>query len=116
MNLLNRKLLHLLTAISVFTATPAMAQQDELLPPEQAFALSAWMEGNQLIAQYQIADGYYMYRQRFDFQVETADAKFDTAIIPDGKVKYDEFFGDMEVYRDSVRIALLVHLTEYFQN
>ena len=106
MNLLNRNLLYLIIAISVFTTTPVMAQQDELLPPEQAFALSAWMEGDQLIAQYQIADGYYMYRQRFDFQVETADAKFDTAIIPDGKFKYDEFFGDMEVYRDSVRIAL----------
>ncbi len=106
MKLLNRSLLYLLTAISVFTATLSIAQQDELLPPEQAFALNAWMEGDQLIAEYQIADGYYMYRQRFDFQVETSGITFDTAIIPDGKVKYDEFFGDMEVYRDSVRIAL----------
>ncbi len=106
MNLLNRNLLYLVTAISVFIAAPVKAQEDALLPPEQAFALSAWVEGNQLIAQYQIAEGYYMYRQRFDFQVETANASFDTAIIPDGKVKHDEFFGDMEVYRNSVRIAL----------
>ncbi len=106
MNLLNRNLLYLVTAISVFIAAPVKAQENALLPPEQAFALSAWVEGNQLIAQYQIAEGYYMYRQRFDFQVETANASFDTAIIPDGKVKHDEFFGDMEVYRNSVRIAL----------
>ncbi len=106
MNLLNRIPLYLVAAVCLLVTTVAAAQDDELLPPEQAFALSAWVDNNQLIAEYRIADGYYMYRQRFDFQIETAGAQFDTAIIPDGKVKHDEFFGDMEVYRNSVRITL----------
>ena len=90
-------------------ASPLLqAQEEELLPPEEAFSLSAWVEGNDLVAEYQIAPGYYMYRQRFDFQVDSSDApvRFDVAVIPDGKVKHDEFFGDVETYRNSVRIVL----------
>ncbi len=89
-------------------STQLRAQDEELLPPEEAFNLSAWVEGDQLVTEYQIAPGYYMYRERFDFKVESSDApaRFDVAQIPDGKIKQDEFFGAMETYRDSVRIVL----------
>ncbi len=90
-------------------ASPVLqAQEEELLPPEEAFSLSAWVEGNDLVAEYQIAPGYYMYRERFDFQIESSDApaRFEVAVIPDGKVKWDEFFGEVETYRNSVRIVL----------
>ena len=107
MKRLNLILLSLLTlAATALVNPPVIAQTEELLPPEEAFALSAKMNGDQLIAEYRIAEGYYMYRERFDFQLESDGASFDTAIIPDGKVKHDEFFGDMEVYRNSVKIAL----------
>ena len=96
----------LLVCLLLFASPQLLAQDDELLPPEQAFSLVAWMDGERLIAQYDIAQGYYMYRKRFDFQVESGNATFDAAIIPDGKIKNDEFFGDMEVYRDQVRILL----------
>jgi len=84
------------------------AQEEELLPPEEAFSLSAWVEGDTLVAEYQIAPGYYMYRERFDFLVESSDAptQFDVAVIPAGKIKEDEFFGKMETYRDSVKVRL----------
>ena len=93
----------------LFAHSPLLqAQEEALLPPEQAFSLSAWVEGDTLVAEYQIAPGYYMYRERFDFQIESRDAptRFDVAVIPDGKVKEDEFFGKMETYRDSVKIGL----------
>jgi thiol:disulfide interchange protein DsbD len=84
------------------------AQDEELLPPEEAFSLSAWVEDDALVAEYQIAPGYYMYRERFDFQIESIDApaRFDVAVLPDGKVTEDEFFGKMETYRNSVKIKL----------
>ena len=87
---------------------PAKAQDDELLPPEQAFELRAWVEGDTLIADYQIAPGYYMYRERFEYEIEDTDAstRFADARIPAGKIKTDEFFGETEVYRDAVRIEL----------
>jgi len=108
MHLLKQPLIYLIIGFSLLSPTLAFAQDDELLPPEKAFALQAWMENDLFIAEYQIAPGYYMYRKRFDFQIESGDARFDTAIIPDGKIKNDEFFGDMEIYRDSVRIVLPV--------
>jgi thiol:disulfide interchange protein DsbD len=84
------------------------AQDDELLAPEAAFSLNAWVEGDQLVAEYRIAPGYYMYRQRFDFQIESSDApaRFGVAQIPAGKRKNDEFFGEIETYRDRVTIRL----------
>jgi len=107
LNILNQRLqAGLLVCLLLFSSSQLLAQSDELLPPEKAFSLVAWMDGDALIAEYDIAQGYYMYRQRFDFQIESGDARFDTAIIPDGKIKNDEFFGDMEVYRDKLRILL----------
>ena len=86
----------------------SMAQEEELLPPEEAFALSARVDGDQLIAEYRIAPGYYMYRERFEFAIESSDspARFGEPRIPAGKVKQDEFFGRVETYRDQVRIEL----------
>jgi len=98
-----------LVLLLLLTGSPALqAQEEELLPPEEAFALIARMQGDTLIAEYKIAPGYYMYRERFDFQIESSDAPaaFDVALIPDGKIKNDEFFGEVETYRHAVAIKL----------
>ena len=96
----------LLTCLYLPATTPLLAQADELLPPEQAFSLEASMDGKNLVAEYDIAPGYYMYRKRFDFEIQSNGARFDTAIMPKGKIKNDEFFGDMEVYRGKLKIIL----------
>jgi thiol:disulfide interchange protein DsbD len=98
-----------LILLCLFTFSTALLAQDaELLPPEQAFSLRAWIEGDQIIAEYRIAPGYYMYRERFSFEIEDSDqpARLGNASFPVGKIKEDEFFGKMEVYRDQVRIVL----------
>ncbi len=96
----------LLVFLFLPATTPLLAQSDELLPPEQAFSLVARMDGNNLIAEYDIAPGYYMYRKRFAFAIESTGARFDSAIMPKGKIKTDEFFGEMEVYRGKLKIIL----------
>ncbi len=96
----------LLVCLFLPAATPLLAQSDELLPPEQAFSLVARMDGDNLVAEYDIAPGYYMYRKRFAFAIESAGARFDSAIMPSGKIKTDEFFGEMEVYRGKLKIIL----------
>jgi len=97
-----------LSLLMLLQVTPSLAQQEELLPPEQAFSLSAWVDGDQLVAEYRIAPGYYMYRERFDFRIESSDApaSFGAAQMPPGKHKQDEFFGDIETYRERVTIRL----------
>jgi thiol:disulfide interchange protein DsbD len=91
-----------------FPLATAQAQDEELLPPEEAFNLSAWLDGDRLVAEYRIAPGYYMYRKQFGFEIVSSDAsaRFDDAQMPAGKIKNDEFFGDVETYRDRVTIQL----------
>jgi thioredoxin:protein disulfide reductase len=84
----------------------SFAQDEELLAPEKAFSLQARVENNTVIAEYKIAPGYYMYREAFRFDLETDGVNLGETSIPDGKIKHDEFFGDVEIYRDSVSIKL----------
>ena len=48
----------LLIGLSLLLLRPAIAQDDELLPPEEAFAMSAWVEESELVVDYRIAPGY----------------------------------------------------------
>ena len=98
-----RFLLFVLFALSwqVHGAEPA------LLEPEKAFQFTARLAREDAIeVRYQIASGYYMYRDKFRFSIEPAEAGLGEARLPPGKVKRDKFFGDVEVYRDEVRILL----------
>lgn len=102
-----RPIAWLLSLILIAVSSIASAiQDDELLRPEQAFQLTAKVEGNSLIAEYDIAPGYYMYRKRFKFDIENENVSFAEPIIPKGKIKQDEFFGEVETYRESLRIEL----------
>ena len=77
----------------------------EFLDPEIAFKFSARaLDANTLEARWQIADGYYMYRDKFKFAVE--GASLGAPRMPAGKTKEDEFFGRVETYTKEVRIAL----------
>ncbi|MEO7497461.1 MAG: protein-disulfide reductase DsbD [Massilia sp.] len=76
------------------------------LDPSAAFAMTARMSDPGTIeVHYQIADGYYMYRERFAFAA--AGATLGTPVFPPGKVKFDETFKkDVETYRHAVTIHI----------
>ena len=78
--------------------------EDEFLDPDVAFVLSAAATGPDAIeARWDVADGYYLYRDKFEFQVTGgSDSTLGMARFPAGKIKDDEYFGKMEVYYDSV--------------
>ena len=82
-----------------------VAHAEEFLDPEDAFKFSARaLDANTLEARWKIADGYYMYRDRFRF--ELAGATLGKPQLPPGKLKEDETFGRVETYVKEVRIAL----------
>lgn len=57
------------------------------------------MTTNTLVARLEIADGYYLYRDKFKFTIKDPPGVAASAVtIPQGKIKTDEFFGRMEVY------------------
>ncbi len=56
-----------------------------------------------------IAEGYYMYRERFRFALDPGSkAALGAPQFPPGTRKKDEFFGEVETYRKQVAIRLPV--------
>jgi thiol:disulfide interchange protein DsbD len=83
------------------------ANADDLLEPDKAFRFSARaLDPATLEVRFQIADGYYMYREKFRFVAEPDAVKFGTPEFPAGKVKQDEFFGRVETYRKDLVIRM----------
>ena len=56
-----------------------------------------------------IADGYYMYRDRFKFALAAGSAaRLGSPQLPAGIRKKDDFFGEVVTYRGEVRIRVPV--------
>ncbi|MBI3937340.1 MAG: protein-disulfide reductase DsbD, partial [Betaproteobacteria bacterium] len=93
--------------LSVLVAGLSHAAEPDLLEPDKAFRLSARLvASNAIEVRYDIAPGYYMYRDKFSFALEPAALKLGAVQLPPGVMKQDEFFGTVETYRDQVSIAL----------
>jgi thiol:disulfide interchange protein DsbD len=100
-----KRLLHLWFALAALPALAASPQ--DLLEPEQAFRFSARaLDGNAVEVRFAIADGYYLYRERFKFAAE--NGRLGKPEYPAGERKQDQFFGDTETYRKEVRIRVPV--------
>jgi thiol:disulfide interchange protein DsbD len=100
--MLIRFLLALLCAFLSFAAAAA-----EPLEPDKAYQFSARVVDSRTIeAHWQIADGYYMYREKFKFAVDPATVTLGKPTLPPGKKKHDENFGDVEIYRNEVTIIV----------
>ncbi|MGH8702020.1 MAG: protein-disulfide reductase DsbD [Burkholderiales bacterium] len=98
-----RLILILLLAISGL----ARAAEPELLEPDQAFRFAARLKDARSIeVSYQIAPGYYLYRDKFRFTLAPAGVKPGEPQLPPGRKHRDEFFGEVETYRGSLSILL----------
>lgn len=86
---------------------PAHAEAD-YLAPDVAFRFSAKMvDAHTIAVHYAVADGYYLYRERFAFRAD--GATLGTPDIPAGKIKFDETFQkEVETYHGAVTIRIPV--------
>ncbi len=84
-----------------------LAHAQEFLDPAVAFKPSLRaLDGQTVEVTYEIAKGYYLYRDKFRFTVEGDAATPGTPVFPKGKEKDDENFGKVEVYYKTVAIRL----------
>ena len=96
-----------LIIVLILFAGSARAAEPEILDPAVAFKVSAKVvSDSSMQVTYDIAPGYYLYREKFAFASESAKVKLGEANIPHGKVKQDEFFGRIETLRNQVRIVI----------
>lgn len=103
-----RKLLCFLLLLVASMQAHALKQED-LLPPDQAFKFKAEVIApDKIKATWDIAQGYYLYRERFTFEAETPNLSLSAPAFPTGESKNDPNFGQTEVYHNQVAIEIPV--------
>ncbi len=81
----------------------------DFLPVHEAFRLSLVDTTPERIKLRFIgAEGYYLYRHRFEFKTTDASVVLGDAQLPAGEAKTDEYFGEVEVYYGILDIELPV--------
>jgi len=99
----------LLACLLLCAGLPAWAQGigfDDVLPVDEALEVSAEaVAPDRIEIRWAIADGYYLYRHRMGARVEHG-FKSNPLQLPDGRRHTDEFFGEVETYRDRVTAVL----------
>ena len=90
--------------LCVAGASPALAVSEaDLLPVDDAFALTASAPSRDRIElNWRIADGYYLYRHRISVQPTDSALKANPLQLPRGAKHHDEFFGEVETYRQQL--------------
>lgn len=79
----------------------------DFLPPEQAFRSYAEFTGdNELTVRWDIAEGYYLYRDQFSVTVADGPLQLGTPALPSGTPHEDEYFGRTEVFFDAVDMVV----------
>ena len=108
--------LRLLVLLCLLAVLPAQAEEhawfggagEELLPPEQAFILGTERQADEtLVLHWTIAPGYYLYRDRTEFELLNAGgATLGEPRFAPAEMKDDPFFGETAVYFDEASVRL----------
>ena len=105
--------------IIIFCLLPLLDQtgfaldSDALLPPEKVFQASAKaISPDQIEITWTIAKGYSLYRKSMRFETKTPQIQFGNPAFPAGKIKHDELLGDIEHYREQLKINLPVTVSK----
>lgn len=74
----------------------------QFLPVDEAFLLTVVKEGDSLQLHWLVRPGYYLYKDRLSFNFP------DKPVLPGGLEKWDEIFGDVEVYYTELSITIVI--------
>ena len=96
-----------LLALLLVLAPAVHAASDDLLEPDKAFRIFVQaIDAGTAEVRFRIAEGYYLYRDRFRFTAEPATVTLGSPRFPEGEIHEDKFFGKQVTYRREVRILL----------
>jgi thioredoxin:protein disulfide reductase len=115
-NGLNRRARHALHTVFILLGCLILGQfgtfaraADDFLDPAVAFKFSATEKPGEVLVTYKIADGYYMYRERFAFATRNGATTIGEPQLPAGHIKFDETFNkNVETYRNELTIRIPV--------
>lgn len=81
----------------------------ELLPQDKAFHITAEATQNQIVVNWEIAKGYYLYRNKFKVISKTPEVELGEMNFPKGEMKHDDYMGDTEIFRDSGKVLVPIN-------
>lgn len=94
-------------AISALGGFGLNDDSNEVLAPDVAFKLSTELSNNKLLANWEIADGHYLYRDKFKLSLIDANGVESGAFeMAAGEEKNDEFFGKIFVFHHNANASL----------
>ncbi|WP_312178100.1 protein-disulfide reductase DsbD [Pseudescherichia sp.] len=102
----------ILTLILLFCSTSAFAGlfdapgSGKFVPADSAFTFDFQQNEHDLTLNWQIKEGYYLYRQQIS--VTPAQAEIAPLQLPKGESHKDEFFGTSEIYRQRLSLPVTV--------
>jgi len=96
-----RKYLPAALFLLAFAWHPVQAEE-ELLEPDKAFPFAVTIKDEVIQAEWNIPNGYYLYRNKIHLSTTTPGINLGEPQLPAGKIKKDEFFGEVEIYQHPV--------------
>ena len=102
----------IITLILLLCSTSAIAGlfdapgSAKFTPADQAFAFDFQQDGRTLTLNWQIRDGYYLYRKQVE--VVPTGASLAPLQLPTGAWHEDEFFGKSEIYRQRLTVPVAI--------
>jgi thiol:disulfide interchange protein DsbD len=91
-------------AIFDVSSASLFSNDDEFLKVDEAFVFNFYQNKNILEVNFDIAEGYYLYRHQFKFK--SNDARFLEVKLPTGTDHEDEFFGVQKVFTESLAFSV----------
>ena len=94
-------LLILATLVPLFTSA-----EPQLMRAEQAFRYTAELRAGEVVLQWDVEDGYYLYQQRFGFRSLDPAVELGQPQMPPGTPYEDEFFGESIIHRGKFEVRI----------
>jgi len=99
-------LILLLCSTSAFAGLFDAPGRSNFISADQAFAFDFQQNEHDLNLNWQIKDGYYLYRKQVS--ITPAQASVSPLAMPEGEWHEDEFFGKSEIYRHQLTLPVTV--------
>lgn len=88
------------------------AKQPSFLPPDQAFGLQVTVrDTHTLQASFDVTPGYYLYRDKIEFESGDGAIKILAVNLPRGEMKQDPSFGNTEVFHRPFQAEITLERT-----
>ena len=72
--------------------------------PEAVFLYDVRLENQDIVVTWDIADGYYLYRDKMKYSA--VGAELGAPVYPEGEIHADEFFGEQVIFRGAFEVRI----------